>query len=101
MRSAISRRGTRAARSSSPFESQDSDPMHAIQVEDLRKRFGRTAAPMRARCSCGPLVTPGLAGQQLEVLDLAHERVVLALELTVGLSGRLEHREGEGCAAVA
>src|SRR2546427_10265027 len=44
--------------------------------------------------------TPGLAEQQLEVLELAHERVVLALELLVGLSGRLEHREGEGAAAV-
>jgi hypothetical protein len=45
--------------------------------------------------------TPGLAEQQLEVLELAHERVVLALELLVRLSGRLKHREGEGTAAVA
>src|SRR5437899_1545901 len=54
----------------------------------------------RQRAACAPdRSSSRLAEQQLEVLELAQERVVLALELLVGLSGRLEHSEGEGAAA--
>src|SRR5438477_487571 len=56
-----------------------------------RWHAGTPCAPDRSN-SC-------LAEQQLEVLELAQERVVLAVELLVGLSGRLEHGEGEGAAA--
>ena len=68
----------------------------------FRRRPDRVRIPIRARCSCAPVRSNSrLAEQQLEVLELAQERVVLALELLVGLSGRLEHREGEGTATVA
>src|SRR5207237_6592568 len=64
----------------------------------------RSILPLATRWHAGTPCAPDrsnscLAEQQLEVLELAQERVVLAVELLVGLSGRLEHREGEGAAA--
>src|SRR3989442_11025738 len=63
-------------------------------------RRGRSCPRRPTARACAPdRSSSRLAEQQLEVLELAQERVVLALELLVGLSGRLEHSEGEGAAA--
>src|SRR5262249_8928335 len=45
------------------------------------------------------VIARGAAEASLEIVELAQQRGVLALELLVGLAGCLEHREGEGAAA--
>src|SRR5207253_9161232 len=64
----------------------------AVARFERSRRRGRSCPwrpdSTRARPCAPDRSSPRLAEQQLEVLELAQERVVLALELLVGLSGR-------------
>src|SRR6266849_294365 len=87
------------AKTAPSTEPLSTEPLWSPVVATGRGRPCPRRPTVRWRACAPDRSNSRLAEQQLEVLELAQERLVLVLELLVGLSGRLEHREGEGAAA--